>query len=227
MSTLQELLAQQVLLDEKIALARSDIIRAQILEDLAPLFTSIVMPKPMPKKVFAISSIPASFRDKYGLKKWWAAQADGSPQHPEGPPLNALARFSGGVDVDLVKLLSPCPNDRARLTFLYVYLVPANKDEWWTGKTDAEMGKALPSIILRGYKLAMSPDGTLFVLRAGADAYCVVEKCGPYSFLPGSQTTHDKCLFQHGIPYKFVRMCTEAEKEVTCFRPAIVEHTIF
>jgi hypothetical protein len=231
--SLQELLAQQALLDEKIALARSEIIRAQILEDLAPLF-AVAAPVPVPEpvalvatKVFAITSLPASYRREHGEKKWWAAQADGSPRRPEGPPLNGVARLTGGINEDLVKLLSPCRDEKTRKKLLRAYRVPAGREEWWTGKTDAEMSSHLPSQILKFYQLATSPDGTLFVLRAGADAHCVVEKAGSYSFLPGSKETHDKTLFQHGVPYKFVRMCTESEKKVACSRPTIVEHTIF
>ena len=117
---------------------------------------------------------------------------------------------------------------KARKNLLKNYTTPHFIDPWsgndWGSGLNSNIGIGC---LLRFYDLAMSPDGTLFVLRAGADAYCVVEKAGSYSFLPATEETGKKILFQHGIPYKFVRMCTDAEKKVTCSRPSVVKHTIF
>jgi hypothetical protein len=148
----------------------------------------------------------------------------------DGEPLKGTVGVTWAVNCDLRVLLAGCETAAARIQKIGNFLRPAEPDAWWSGLQERRVSEVTPQgpkMLNAFFEFCQQPDGALFIIKKGTEGKWVARKTSGYSFLPGSEETAAKGLFQHRVGFEIVRPCVGAERDIPLGRPTIVEHRIF
>lgn len=147
----------------------------------------------------------------------------------DGAPLKGTVGVTWAVNCDLRVLLAGCETAEARTMKIGSLLRPASGEDWWTGLQQVRVDELTPrgpEMLNTFWEFCAQPNGTLFIIKKGTVGLWVAKKTSSYQFLPGSQETKEKGLFQHRVGFEVVRPCIGSEREIPHGWPTIVEHHV-